>query len=169
MGRSGSQPAETDGKGMLRILLMSVCVAFVAGCTPAPTALPPASAPSVLSPSPVGPTALTEPQWTPTPGIVLHGQVILADGSGLANVSICRSYASYPGTVVATTDRDGSFQAGFAFIPGDEMIAVWPLASGYTFDPPTYRWRHYYGLENRSLDFRAIPSPATAAPPAPCS
>ncbi len=154
---------------MLRSLLISICVPLVVGCTSAPTALTPASAPSILAPSVVGPTGLSEPQLTPTPGIVLHGRVVLADGSGLANVSICRSYASYPGTVVAATDHDGSFQAAFAFIPGDEMIGVWPLAAGYTFDPPVYRWRHYYGLEDRSLEFRAVPSPATASPPAPCS
>jgi hypothetical protein len=105
---------------------------------------------------------------TPTPGLVLHGRVHLADGSGVGGVAICRSYAAYPGVVVATTGADGSFQSDFAFLPGDEMVGVWPAAAGYTFDPPFMHWRHYYGLEDQTLDFVASPSAATAVPPAPC-
>ncbi len=106
---------------------------------------------------------------TATPGLALHGRVHLADGSGVAGVAICRNYASYPGVVVATTGADGTFQADFAYIPGDEMVGVWAVASGYTFDPPSLRWRHYYGVEDREVDIVASPSTATAAPPAPCS
>ncbi len=106
---------------------------------------------------------------TATPGLALHGRVHLADGSGVAGVAICRNYASYPGVVVATTGADGSFRADFAYIPGDEMVGVWAVASGYMFDPPSLRWRHYYGVEDREVDIVASPSTATAVPPAPCS
>ncbi|HTP03042.1 MAG TPA: hypothetical protein VMJ64_16825 [Anaerolineales bacterium] len=100
----------------------------------------------------------------------MRGRVHLPDGSGIAGVAVCRNYASYPGGVIATTGADGSFQPGPAFIPGDEMVGVWPVAAGYTFEPPFVRWRHYYGLEDRELDFVASPEAAgTLAPPGPCS
>ncbi len=124
--------------------------------------------PSTLPAAP-GVTVPPLPAISPTPGIVLHGYVRLANGSGLANVSICRDFASYPGVLIATTDSSGYFQSNFTFIPGDEMIGVWAIQPGYTFAPPAYRWRHYYGLEDRGLDFRATPSTATEMPPAPCS
>src|SRR5512138_2707622 len=114
------------------------------------------------------------PQPTPTltepppsqPGLVIRGHVRLADGSGLANVNICRNYASYPGMIVAKTDADGYFESQFAAIPGDEMVGVWPVASEYSFQPGNFRWRHYYGHEDRSLEF--VASPGNAPPPAPC-
>ena len=132
--------------------------------TPPPTLVPPTVPPPVVVTTP--PTAVVD--VTATPGIVVRGHVTLPDGAGVAGISICRNFASYNGVVVATTDPNGYFQSDFAFIPGDEMIGVWPLGSGYTFDPPSYRWRHYYGPEDRNLDFIASSSAATAVPPAPC-
>ncbi len=131
--------------------------------TPLPTVTP-TPPPIVVTTAP--PT--TAVPVTQTPGIVLSGYVKLQDGTGLAGVTICRNFASYNGVVIATTDAEGFFRSDFAFVPGDEMIGVWPLAPGYTFDPPSYRWRHYFGLEERPLDFVASPGSTTATPPAPC-
>jgi hypothetical protein len=106
-----------------------------------------------------------------TPGLLLRGHVRLKDGTGLAglaNVVICRNFASYQGSVVGTTDQTGMYQAGFVGIPGDEMVGVWPLLQGYTFSPATVRWRHYHGYEERTLDFVASASSATDVPPAAC-
>jgi hypothetical protein len=106
---------------------------------------------------------------TPTTGLILRGHVRLPDGSGLANVPICRSYAGYSGEKVATTDRNGYYESAFAYIPGDEMVHVWPLADGYNFDPPFYFWRHYHSVEDRTLNFSASSGSATSVPPIPCS
>src|SRR5512140_2711379 len=130
--------------------------------TPPPTVAPTTPAPIVTTP-PTTVAPLTQP-----PGLIISGYVKLPDGSGLADVAICRSYASYNGAIVATTDASGFFQSPFAYIPGDEMIRVWAVATGYTFDPPFYEWRHYYGPEARPLDFMASPGSSTATPPAPC-
>ena len=146
----------------------SATLSATATSSPSPT--PP---PTVISTTPPPPVVVTTPptvavETTATPGIILRGHVTTHDGTGVAGISICRNFASYNGVIVATTDANGYFQSDFAFIPGDEMIGVWPLAAGYTFDPASYRWRHYYGPEDRSLDFVASSSTATAAPPAPC-
>ncbi len=121
------------------------------------------------------PTATASPTptvpLTQTPGLMISGYVKLQDGAGLAGVTICRNFASYNGVVVATTDASGFFASGFAYIPGDEMVGVWALAPGYTFDPPSYSWRHYYGPEERPLDFVAMPAGTgtpTVTPPVPC-
>ncbi len=95
---------------------------------------------------------------TPTPGLTVRGYVRRADGTGLPGVTIYRSFASYNGEIVATTDASGYFETGFAFIPGDEMVRVWPSASGYTFDPPDAYWRHYHGVEDRTFNFVAFPA-----------
>jgi len=154
---------------MLRILFASMCLSLAAGCGPAGGAPPSATAAVAAMPSPASSQATVPPQLALTPGLVFSGYVRLSDGTGLANVTICRNFASYPGDAIATTDYSGHYQAVFAFIPGDEMIGVWPIAAGYTFSPQNYRWRHYYGAEGRSLDFLAAPGPATSVPPAPCS
>lgn len=128
---------------------------LLAACAPLPAPRPtdtPLSVPTVETP------------LTPRPGLTVRGYVRLADGSGLAGVSICRNYASYDGTVVATTDANGYFESAFAPIPGDEMVGVWPVAAGYTFQPEYERWRHYYGAEERSLEFVASPGSADATP-----
>jgi hypothetical protein len=73
-------------------------------------------------------------------------------------VTILRSYASYAGTEVATTGEDGTYASDFARIPGDEMVTVWAELEGYTFEPRSHSWRHYYGYEVRTLDFVATPA-----------
>ncbi len=137
---------------------------------PTATFTPTVTEVSALPTTPVAVVTTAAPgtDITPQPGLIIRGYVRLADGTGVADVSICRNYASYPGTVVAKTDANGYFQSDFAFIPGDEMVGVWPVLQGYTFKPDNYRWRHYYGSEDRSLEFIAIASLATAAAPFPC-
>ena len=154
---------------MLRILLASMCLSLAAGCGPAGGTLPSATVAVTAIPAPASSPATIPPQLALTPGFVFSGDVRLNDGTGLANVTICRNFASYPGEAIATTDQSGHYQAAFVFIPGDEMIGVWPIAAGYTFSPQSYRWRHYYGSEDRNLDFLAVPGPASPVPPAPCS
>ena len=116
----------------------------------------------VATVSPPAPTATTQP------GLDLLGQVRLTDGSGVAGVRVCRTFAAYPGEAVATTDQDGHYQAEYVSIPGDEMVGVWPELEGYSFEPKLYYWRHYHGHEVRSLDFVALPTTATDVPPAHC-
>ncbi len=175
------------------LLLLSACAPFLGGGTPTPAAAPvtltiappisptvppsPTPPPTVISPTVPPPPIATTPAGQPptlvvpptgTPGIFVHGRVTAPDGSGLANIAICQSFASYPGTVVATTDTDGYYTAPFSFIPGDEMVTVWPSTSDYVFDPPDYYWRHYYGFEDRPLNFVGSPAVSTAVPPFPC-
>jgi hypothetical protein len=104
---------------------------------------------------------------TPTvePGLVVQGHVRLADGSGVAGVTICRSFASYDGEPIATTDAEGYFQTEFSFIPGDEMITVWAYGEGYIFDPESYFWRHYFGYELATRDFIAVSSTSGSSMP----
>ena len=94
---------------------------------------------------------------TPTvePGLIVQGYVRREDGTGVSGVTICRSFASYGGEPVATTDAEGYFQTEFSYIPGDEMITVWAFAEGYIFDPESHYWRHYYGYELARRDFVA--------------
>jgi hypothetical protein len=143
----------------LALLLAAACVPqapIIASPTPNAAALP------GLAPTP-------EITLTRAPGLIVRGHVRLKSGPELAGVKICRNYAAYPGVVVATTDTAGYFQSDFAFIPGDEMVGVWPLAEGYVFEPPFVSWRHYHGSEERTIDFVASPSAATAMPPGACS
>jgi hypothetical protein len=88
-----------------------------------------------------------------TPGLTIHGIVRDENGIGLEHVLIYRNYASYPGEVIATTDSSGYYESIFYAIPGDEMIGLWAEKPGYTFDPPQYQWRHYYGNELAERDF----------------
>ena len=98
-----------------------------------------------------------EPPFTPVagsaPGWVVYGFVRDKSGVGMEGVSIYRSYASYAGVVIATTDANGYYQSDFSAIPGDEMITVWADRSGLKFNPENYRWRHYYGYEQTECDF----------------
>ncbi len=115
-----------------------------------------------VSGTPATATPTTTPVTsTPVPGLTVHGYVRLADGSGLPGVTIYRSFAAYDGVVVATTDANGYFQSDFTFIPGDEMVRVWPSAAGYSFNPESAYWRHYYGPEDRTLNFVASPAAGT--------
>jgi hypothetical protein len=94
---------------------------------------------------------------TPTveTGLMVQGHVRLEDGTGVAGVTICRSFASYAGEPVATTDPEGYFQTEFSYIPGDEMVTVWAYYDGHVFDPESHYWRHYYGYELATRDFVA--------------
>ena len=129
--------------------------------------------PAVTPPSPT-PTRGT-PTVVPTqPGLIVRGAVRREDGTGLASVTIIRAFAGYAGEVVATTGPDGSYVSAFQYIPGDETVRVWAQAPGYTFSPAsstswdngTYIWRHYYGREDRTLNFVAVPAfpPPTVQP-----
>ncbi len=89
------------------------------------------------------------------PGLVVSGKVSRANGQGIPGVKIYRTFASYPGEIVATTRPDGSYQAPFVAIPGDEMVSVWAELPGYSFLPKVEYWRHYYGHEARTVDFTA--------------
>ncbi len=149
------------GKGIKRNLILSLCFIFITACSSIAEGMATPTASSIAA-TPAGVT-------TSLPGLVIRGHVRRSDGSGLANVSICRNFASYAGTLVATTDEDGYFQADFVAIPGDEMVGVWAALAGYTFEPKYHRWRHYYGFEDQTLDFVAVPTSATEVPPAPCS
>ncbi len=104
---------------------------------------------------------------TPTveTGLMVQGYVRLEDGTGVAGVTICRSFASYAGEPVATTDAEGYFQAEFSYIPGDEMITVWAYDEGYIFDPESHFWRHYFGYELATRDFIAESSPTGPSMP----
>jgi hypothetical protein len=109
------------------------------------------------------------PSATPTAeqetGLIIRGRVT-KDGVGLPGVDIYRSFAVYPGQLVATTDANGFYVSDFWFIPGDEMVTVWAVQEGYTFDPPNYFWRHYHSREERQLDFTASLAPtSTPLPP----
>ncbi len=129
--------------------------------------VPPSSTPT-FTPT-ASPTPTTTPATpTPIPGLIVRGYVRLQDGSGLPGVTICRSFAAYSGVIVATTDANGYFQSDFTFIPGDEMVRVWPSLAGYSFQPDSGYWRHYYGPEDRSFNFVATPGSPAATPPAPC-
>ena len=103
------------------------------------------------------PLVIVQEGALPQPGLIIQGDVRLNDasGPGLPDVRIYRSYASYPGDVVATTDQAGHYETEFAYIPGDEMVTVRAEKEGYTFDPPQYYWRHYHGREVRTLNFIA--------------
>lgn len=148
---------------MTRFLAWFLCVVLVTACSsPGSIGPTPPSAPSEIAPTSIEAS-------TSTPGLVIRGHVRLSDGTGLPNVIICRNFASYPGTAVARTDQTGNYQATFVAIPGDEMVGVWALLSGYTFEPQAVRWRHYHGFEGQTLDFLGIPSSATDVPPVPCS
>ena len=78
------------------------------------------------------------------------------DGNPLEGVNIYRSFASYEGEVVAITGKDGTYRSEFVFIPGDEMVTVWAELEGYTFTPENEYWRHYYGYEERTVDFTGV-------------
>jgi hypothetical protein len=88
-----------------------------------------------------------------TPGLLVYGSVQDSNGLGLEGVEIYRSYASYPGVVIATTGVDGYYESEFAYIPGDEMVTVWALSPGIVFEPENYYWRHYYGYVQTERNF----------------
>ncbi len=127
--------------------------------------VPPTITPSVTAsvPPPLSPTPTFTPQQT---GVIVRGRVTL-NGVGLANVKIFRSLAAYSGEQVATTDANGYYQSGFKYIPGDEMIKLWPELTGYSFDPAYYFWRHYHGFEDSTFNFTAAAAPPVTSTPTP--
>jgi hypothetical protein len=90
-----------------------------------------------------------------SPGLVVYGYVRDKSGTGVENVDIYRSYASYPGEVIAKTDSDGYYESDFHAIPGDEMVTVWASGQELEYDPEQYYWRHYYGYEQAECNFTA--------------
>jgi len=112
----------------------------------------------------IGESSPLTPTSTPVPGLIIRGRVT-KDGVGVPGVNIYRTFANYSGQLVATTDANGYYKSDFWYIPGDEMVNVWAVQEGYAFDPPVYNWRHYYGKEDRTLDFTA--SYAITATPLP--
>ena len=129
--------------------------------THTPTAMATATRTPTVSPTPTD--TLTPP---PQAGLIIEGQVRSADTDqrGIANVKIYRSFASYPGEVVAITDQEGRYRTQFQPIPSDEMVTVWAELAGYTFEPKQYSWRHYFGYEARQLDFVAGADMPTGTP-----
>lgn len=97
------------------------------------------------------------PSPEPNPGLIVYGMVHDAAGSGIKNVQIYRSYASYPGMVIATTDANGYYESDFYLIPGDEMVSIWAEKQGFIFEPEDYSYRHYYGYERKECNFIAQP------------
>lgn len=115
-------------------------------------------------PTPVKSTEIPTPSLSPgQTGVLIRGNIMLDDGSGLADVRIYLSLAAYSGEIIATTDSNGDFQSGLKFIPGDENVTVWAELDGYSFNPPIYYWRHYYGLEERTINFSAQASTPTSS------
>lgn len=142
---------------ILFILLITACSGInTATLTPAPTDMQPATQPPLPSLTPPGTLNLSSTTTSLSAGLIIQGYVT-ANGMGLANVKIYRSFASYPGVLVATTGEDGHYQADFISIPGDEMVTVWAELEGYHFTPKNYFWRHYHGYETRFLDFEGVP------------
>jgi hypothetical protein len=129
------------------LLALSAC-AGTASVTSSPVAstVPPTEQ---FIPQDISPAAET--------GLVLLGTVTI-DGRPLEGVNIYRSFASYAGEVVTVTGKDGTYRSKFMFIPGDEMVTVWAELEGYTFTPENVNWRHYYGYEERTVDFSASSS-----------
>jgi len=105
----------------------------------------------------------TTPPPTPGTGLMLQGAVQL-NGVGLAGVRIYRSYAAYPGVLVATTGADGRYRADFMPIPGRETVTVWAELAGYTFNPANTSWLHEHSFESKTVDFTAVPSQPSPPP-----
>ena len=136
------------------------------------TATPPPLTQTVdpsLTPTPTPTSKPTRPTEGPGPGFVVRGTIKLADGTPVEGVNIYVAFASYGGNIVATTNSNGYYSSEYIYIPGDETVRVWAEAAGYSFKPGNgsavwtgteFYWRHYFGFEERSLDFTAISEPA---------
>ena len=142
---------------ILAILQITACSGInTATLTPATTDMQPVTQPPLPSLTPHGTLNLSSTTTSLPAGIRIQGSVT-GNGMSLANVKIYRSFASYPGVLVATTGEDGYYQADFMPIPGDEMLTIWAVLEGYGFTPENYFWRHYRGYEERILDFEGVP------------
>ena len=133
---------------MAAFLMLALALSACAGTTPIRPTLVVPTVPPTLQPVTQDNSSAGET------GLLVKGTVTL-DGSPLEGVKIYRSFASYEGEVVAVTGRDGTYRSEFMFIPGDEMVTVWAELEGYTFTPENEYWRHYYGYEERTVDFTA--------------
>jgi hypothetical protein len=132
---------------MILLVTLSACAGTApVRPTPVATRVPPTRQP-----------ATQDNSETKETGLLLQGTVTL-DGSPLEGVKIYRSFASYEGEVVAVSGKDGTYRSEFMAIPGDEMVTVWAELEGYTFTPENEYWRHYYGFEERRVDFSASSS-----------
>ena len=130
------------------LLMLLLALSACAGTAPLkPTLVVPTVPPTEQSATQVN-------SATEETGLILSGTVTF-DGRPLEGVKIYRSFASYEGEVIAITGKDGTYRSEFMFIPGDEMVTVWAELEGYTFAPEKEYWRHYYGYEERTLDYVA--------------
>jgi hypothetical protein len=148
---------------ILAILQITACSGInTATLTPATTDMQPVTQPPLTSLTPHGTLNLSSTTTSLPAGLSIQGYVT-TNGMGLANVNIYRSFASYPGVLVATTGKDGYYQVDFMPIPGDEMVAIWAALEGFGFTPKNYFWRHYHGYEEMILDFVGVPVTQTPA------
>ena len=111
---------------------------------------------------PSTPTATPSPEpspvFTPSPGLLVRGRVTFND-EGLEGVKIYRRFSAYPRELIAVTDENGNYESDLIYIPGDEMVSIEAESAGYSFAPPYYYWRHYYGYEQTTCDFAAVSNP----------
>ena len=112
----------------------------------------------IVVPSDATATTETMPTFTPSPGLLVRGRVT-ANDVGLEGVKIYRRFSPFPPELIAITNENGYFESASINIPGDEMVSVEVELAGYSFDPPHYSWRHYYGYEEATCDFDAIDAP----------
>ena len=135
--------------GMNKKLLLVLLVLLLVAC-------------NFLTPTLPTPTLTPLPGPSPTPsnktGMVARGQVTV-NGVALAGVKIYKRFNAYPRELIAITDENGYYESEFIGIHGDEMTSIEAELAGYTFDPPYYYWRHYYGYETTTCNFAATPTP----------
>lgn len=96
------------------------------------------------------------------------GFVRLADGSPLVGIQVHIEWVDDPGVErTETTNLDGHYQWdwdrgwGSAPLSVQDHVRVTPLASGYTFSPPSYEM-HLPGMVH-DLDFTATPTNSVGA------
>lgn len=100
---------------------------------------------------------------TPTakPSIRIWGHVSLEDGTGVGDVGIYVGVATYSGSLVATTQPDGSYDTEIGCPEGhDETLRVYPVRDRYGFEPAVAYWRTYGYCPDKYTDFAALPTPS---------
>ena len=149
-------------KVLVLVAAMVVCVLFVASSVARGSreaewrsdVTPPAFAylPFVYS----GPTP------TATPSIRIWGHVSLEDGTGVGDIGIYVGVVcspSYGGSLVATTEPDGSYDTEIGCPEGhDETLRVYPVRDRYDFEPAWACWRTYGYCPDKYTDFTALPT-----------
>ncbi len=155
---------ETPSRTPIPVTLTATLTSTRTATPPPPTPTIDLSLTATLTPT----SKPTRPTEGPGPGIIVHGTVKLADGTALENVNMYVAFASYGGTLAATTNSNGYYSSDYIYIPGDETVRVWPEAAGYRFKPADgsaiwtgteFYWRHYHGFEEQNLDFTAMSEP----------